>query len=87
MTELHDDRGRDEPTTAPGGDSEQRSTTGGPIRAVRELLGQLRDAVAGGDAGSAPKQGWEVKPPEPEEIRQDGVDKPRPLPGDQPPPK
>lgn len=87
MTDLHDDRRRDAHTTAPAAHSDQRPTNGGPIRAVRQLLGQLRDAVAGGKAGNAPKQGWEVGPPEPEEIRRDGVDKPRPLPGDQPSPK
>lgn len=66
----------------------ERDDGSGPIETAREALRRLTDALSDGHAGNAaPKHGWEVAPPEPEEMRRDEVDRSRPLPGDQPPPK
>lgn len=60
----------------------------GPTNALGGLIGKLKAALPGQHANDAPARGAHNGGlPEPDEVRQDEVDKPRPLPGDQPPPK
>lgn len=49
-------------------------------------MSKLKAALPGQHVNDAPERDSHGLP-EPDEVRQDEVDKPRPLPGDQPPPK